>query len=451
MTKTVQTLVCALVLAAPAVAMAQTPPAATPPAATPAAPAPASPAVAAPAAAAPAPATPAPAVAAAPAPVIVPAPAVVPAPVPVVVASTAEAIEEAAPSVDVEEEAVEPSGLTFSAFVDGHYALSTAKPGASVPGFRAYAGASQAPDGSGYVNDNGFALNFAGLDAAYDGGGYGATVSLRFGPKMGNYHFNSNPGVFGIENVTQAYGTWAPTDALTIDLGMFGTIFGAEVLESWQNLNYSRGALYFAAQPFWHTGLRAGYAVSDAITVTGMVVNDANTTWNTDNTAGNAPSLALQLGISPNEMLSVALGGMVAPVANTESGLETFFDLVVSLSVDDFSAILNADYNFNRGDDESAIMGASLALGYQFVPMLGAALRGEIVSVDDGDDSTEENVLVTGTATLDLKPIADSSNLIIRLEGRVDSQKDAFAKAGAVDETTDAVFMGTLSMVVATN
>lgn len=357
------------------------------------------------------------------------------------------------PAATEQDSAAESAELQFSAFVDANYVLNTSKPGSPIPGFRAYAGASPAPDGSGYVTDNGFALNFAGLDAAYDAGSYGATLSLRFGPKVPNYHFNSDPSTFGIENVTQAYATWIPTEGLTLDFGMFGTIFGAEVLESWQNLNYTRGALYFAAQPFWHTGLRAAYTVSDMLSVTALVVNDANTAWSSDNPQDNAPVLALQVRLTPSEALSIALGGMYAVDTQTSSGLETFADLVVTYNVAALSAVLNADYNFNR-DEGSSIAGVSLALGYQFTPMFGAALRGEYVKYDDGDDSVDdpfEEPILTGTATLDFKPVPASQQLVVRLEGRVDQQQDAFVKAGSDAELTDVNFMGVVSLVATTN
>ncbi|MDD9966860.1 MAG: outer membrane beta-barrel protein, partial [Myxococcales bacterium] len=387
-----------------------------------------------------------------PTPAVQPPPAPAPAPVP------AFPVEEP-PAEPPAEEAEGPSPLSFGAFVDAHFALQTGQLGGGTPGHRAYAGASPTPGpiGSGLVNDNGFALNFAGLDAVYDGGEAGATLSLRFGPKMGNYHFNSTGSgsltAFGIENVTQAYGTWSPSEAVSIDLGMFGTIFGAEVLESWQNLNYTRGALYFAAQPFWHTGLRVAYAASDTVSITGMIVNDANTTWSTDAPDANLPVFALQLGLAPVDALSIAVGGMVAPDDDTASTLETFFDLVVSYSANNFTLIFNGDLNIDRADggmgEDFMIMGGSLALGYQFTPVFGAALRGELITTDDGDDDTDEEPLVTGTATLDFKPIKDSSNLIVRLEGRVESQKGAFTNADG--DMEDIWLMGTLGMVVTTD
>ncbi|MDH5676020.1 MAG: porin [Myxococcales bacterium] len=367
------------------------------------------------------------------------------------------ALEEAA---EAEEES--DSGLSLSGFVDAHLTLQSSEVGHGIPGHRAYAGASPGEDRAsgepGYVTDEGFALNFMGIDAAYDQPAYGATISLRFGPKMRNYHFNSEPGLFGIENVTQGYVTWRPAEKVSLDLGMFGTIFGAEVLESWQNLNYTRGALYFFAQPFWHTGLRASVDVTDTISLTGLIVNDANTSWNTDNPDANGPSLALQLGVSPIEMLSIAVGGMVATSDATDSSLETFFDLVATLTVDNFTAILNADYNINRGDgdgdlegdEDASVLGGSLALGYQFTPMFGAAVRGEYLTTTDDnvDPMTMEPLgdgedLLTATATLDLKPIEGSSNLIIRLDGRLESQTGGFVDGdGEASDTWTSITLG---------
>ena len=62
---------------------------------------------------------------------------------------------------------------------------------------------------------------------------------------------------------------------LSLVAGTFGTIFGAEVAESWLNLNYTRGELYFNLQPFWHTGIKAEYA-KDAFVARALVVNEPN-------------------------------------------------------------------------------------------------------------------------------------------------------------------------------
>ena len=65
--------------------------------------------------------------------------------------------------------------------------------------------------------------------------------------------------------------------------------------------------------------------------------------------------------------LSIALGGMVSPDSNTPSGLETFFDLVVSYTISDLTLLLNADYNINRADDDPNLVGFRQANSLQGV------------------------------------------------------------------------------------
>ena len=54
-------------------------------------------------------------------------------------------------------------------------------------------------------------------------------------------------------------------DGLTIDVGLFDTIYGAEVADSWVNFNYTRSPLNYLMQPFYHLGVRATYEVSDRL------------------------------------------------------------------------------------------------------------------------------------------------------------------------------------------
>src|SRR5262249_60632041 len=78
----------------------------------------------------------------------------------------------------------------------------------------------------------------------------------------------------GTKHVLQAYASYvAPIGSgLTIDFGKFFTPVGAEVVETKDNFNYSRGWL-FAFGPFYHAGFRAKYAFNDKAALTGFVVN----------------------------------------------------------------------------------------------------------------------------------------------------------------------------------
>ncbi len=345
----------------------------------------------------------------------------------------------------------ESAGLRLSAFVDANYGFQTQAQGTPSAVHRAYDFNRWVSDPGEGINapfaQNGFGLSFAGIDATYDGGELGATISLRAGPSVPVF-YAGDTGPLGIDNVTQAYATWTPSSTLSIDFGQFSTIFGAEVAESWQNLNYSRGGLYYAMQPFWHTGLRATVSPNDQVAVTGMIVNGVNTIHD-DN---ESPSLALQLSVTPNDAFSLAAGWLTTLKPSTDGGVfDNFFDLVAALTVERFSLIFNADLTVNadkRNDgpgytqrlQDPMFWGLSLAAGYQATDLFGVAIRGEYLSDSDNQlykveetlrgvtyPATTETNVVTVTGTLDFKPVEGSNNLVIRWDNRIEtSNRDIF-------------------------
>ena len=325
------------------------------------------------------------------------------------------------------------------------------------------------PDGTGlpaqypheaYVMADGFSLAFAGIDATYSGEKFGATVSLRFGPGVNRFYF-ADTGPIGIDNITQAFVTYKPHEKLTLDLGQFGTLYGAEVLESWKNMNYSRGALYYAMQPFWHTGLRANLAIADSFALNAMVVNGVNNAFE----GNKSPTLGLQAVITPGDVFSMALGYMAAlhPRDGAEPPFHNFFDVVATITAGDFKLVGNFDLNMYKlsGADTENWWGLSVAPGYAFTEYLGAALRFEYLS-DSANflfampdlDSTEEGAtiadttsLTTITATLDLKPVPGSSALVIRPEFRYEMASDDYF-ADKDGDLTDGFWTAMLGVVV---
>jgi hypothetical protein len=372
----------------------------------------------------------------------------------------------------LEETAAAPAGLKISAFVDAFYSFQTAAQGTPSPAHRAY-------DSNNWVSDddtnagfaqNGFGLSFAGIDATYDGGKLGATISLRAGPSVPIF-YAGDTGPLGIDNITQAYVTWTPVPQFSLDFGQFSTIFGAEVAESWKNLNYTRGGLYYAMQPFWHTGLRATVSPNDKVSITGMIVNGVNTIHD-DN---ESPSLALQLSITPNDLFSLAAGWYTTLEPSSDGSLfDNFFDLVAALTVERFSLVLNADLcvngdKINEGPgyvqslDDPMFWGVSLAAGYQATDLFGIALRGELLSDSDNQifkatrenfgvtfPTTEQTNVVTVTGTLDFKPVDGSNNLVIRWDNRIEtSNEELFFNRS--ENSTNVWFGSTLGLVVTTD
>lgn len=365
----------------------------------------------------------------------------------------------------------EGAGLRLSAFVDASYGFQTQARGTIVPVHRAYDfnHLVTSPTTAGLAQ-NGFSLAFAGIDATYDGGQLGATISVRAGTGVPIFYF-ADTGPLGIDNITQAYATWSPSTQLSIDFGMFSTIFGAEVAESWQNLNYTRGGLYYAMQPFWHTGARATLSPNDQVSITGMVVNGVNSVHD-DN---DSPSLALQLSVTPNDAVSLAAGWYTTLKPSTDGSVfDNFFDLVAAVSADRFSLVFNADLaimadKVNVGDgyyqtlEDPMFWGVSLAAGYQATDLFGLAVRGEFLSDADNQlykvnteefgvtfPHTQQTNVVTVTGTLDFKPVEGSNNLVIRWDNRIEtSNEDIFFNRSS--EPASVWFGSILGVVVTTD
>lgn len=392
-------------------------------------------------------------------PVVVPTPAPV-APPPVAapnLAPVAAAPVEVAPAEVLVAEAPEAApqqkwydGISVGAFVDAYGAIRSDSNRARNP-----VGAPVAnPVGyatEAYVQASGFALAFAGADFAYSGDKVGATISLRYGPGV-NRFYAADQGAFGIDNITQGYLTYKPTDKLTLDLGQFYTLYGAEVAESFRNVNYSRGALYYAMQPFWHTGLRAHYSFNDTFAINALVVNGVNTAFE----GNKSPSLGLQFLLTHGDYLSVALGYLgglnprdgddeTAPAKN----FQDFFDLVATVTAGDFKLVLNGDLNLYKqvhvpadlatmsaesGGTGEYWWGISAAPAYAFTAFftLGARLEYLEDSANSQLIQSREDAVVTGksklttiTATLDFKPVPGSSALILRPELRYELAGDS--------------------------
>jgi hypothetical protein len=286
-----------------------------------------------------------------------------------------------------------------------------------------------------------------GLDVGYSGDKWGVTTSLRFGPSVPKF-YGADASIVGLGSIVQGYVTWAPMDSLTLDFGQFGTPFGAEVAESWVNLNYTRGALYYAMQPFWHTGLRAAFAFSDAVTLKALIVNDANQI--TLNPASSAQG-GLQLAIAAGD-LGLYLGTLQTLGEANFSGFDRFFDLVVSYAPGNATIIANADLNIS---DDAAVadwFGASLALGYDFTEMFGASIRGEIL--DPNIDNSAGDEYLTGTLTLKVKPVPGVENVVLAWDNRIEAGLDGTGASYWVDgagAATDFYFQSTIGLAMHTS
>jgi len=232
---------------------------------------------------------------------------------------------------------------TLSGFVDGYYGVNFNHPQNRTTPYRAFDGPA-----------NQFSLNQIQLmlektpDASNSRLGY--RVALGYGNAM-NAVNGTEPGGPGFaQYLKEAYFSYlAPVgkNGLQFDFGKFVTPHGAEVIETKDNWNYSRGILFAYAIPYYHFGLRTKYAFNGTAALSGYVVNG----WNNvvDNNSGKTYGVTLNL--TPHKKVSIAQGYMAGPeTAGTNQGWRQLADTVVAITATDkLSFIVNYDYG--RGDN----------------------------------------------------------------------------------------------------
>lgn len=348
--------------------------------------------------------------------------------------------------------------LSYRAFVDAYYSVNYRFPkpdNNAVGGVRAF------------DQDNGFALSWAGLDLSAPTAPVGGTVSLRFGPTANRFALADAGLDFGLEFIKQAFVSWRPLARLTLDFGKFATLCGAEVAEAQDNVNYTRGVLNWAGQPFFHTGLRATLALTDRLALNLMAVNGWDRTI--DNNTMKTFHLQLAYATQP---WTLVVGYMVGPeqpdavtTVDSETGetnavadddansrLRHFVDAIVTARPHDKATItLNGDIGVEKfateagGDENSLWYGAALIAQYRPVEKLAAGVRAEYFGDPDGIRlGVADQTILTGTLTLDYLP---SPYLVFRLDNRLDwADKGIFASGTAAGK--DSQFTTTLGVIV---
>lgn len=225
-------------------------------------------------------------------------------------------------------------------------------------------------------------------------------------------------------------------DTLSFKVGKFVTLMGAEVIESWNNWNFSRSLLFGYAIPFTETGVRAYYKPFSNLPIETYfgVVNG----WDLASDNNRAKTLEAQAVISPTDKLSVAVGGMMgAERADSNKDLRNLIDIVATYKVTDRLTLkANYDYAFETNgasdfagytdDKDSSWSGIALYARYDIYDWWAVAGRCEYFDDADG--------VRTGYLTNASMPISDVEifeytltnefrlwkNMLFRLEYRYD-------------------------------
>src|SRR5581483_7146220 len=230
---------------------------------------------------------------------------------------------------------------SLSGFVDVYYGQNFNNPETRNSSLRAFD-----------FNSNQFELNLVELvadkqpDANNSRTGY--HIALGFGQAM-NVVNGTDPGGLSFDQyLKEAYFSYlAPVGkGLQVDVGKFVTPHGAEVIETKDNWNYSRGLLFTYAIPFYHFGMRARYSFNEKYAVSGFFVNG----WNNivDNNTGKTYGAGFSW--NPNRKFGITQNYMAGPEqANINRNWRQLSDTVVTYSPTGRLSFI-VYYDYGRGD-----------------------------------------------------------------------------------------------------
>jgi len=193
--------------------------------------------------------------------------------------------------------------FTVSGYVDTYYLYNTNDPTNNSIQGRVFD-----------LQSKSFNLGLAQTQFKYETEKSGAVLDLVYGPNAELGNFGNKGTAFSIK---QAYAYYMFTDKLKMTAGQFGTHIGYELIDAPLNYNYSLSYL-FGNGPFYHTGLKFDYAISEKAAVMLGVVNgwdqlqDAN---------GRFKSYTAQVFLSPKEGMNIYLNGIVG---NESGGYSAF-------------------------------------------------------------------------------------------------------------------------------
>lgn len=250
--------------------------------------------------------------------------------------------------------------------------------------------------------------------------GFGAFGQLDFGSDA-NVTAAAGSGGADEVDVQEAFLQYA-VGPVTVIGGKFATLAGAEVIESPSNLNFSRSILFGYAIPFTHTGLRASFAVSDALKLTAGINNG----WDVLKESASEGNKTLEFGVSTAPLKDLSLNAAVyygeEPIAAGLGATDrALLDVTATYNLSDaLSFALNADYGMQEdgaGTDDAKWIGLAGYANYKFAPQWRVAVRAEQFDDKDGYRTGVVQKWSEATATLAFMP---TSNTELRLEGRHD-------------------------------
>ncbi len=317
--------------------------------------------------------------------------------------------------------------ITPLGYVEANYSYNFGKPANGITNYR------------GFDNrHNTFTLSNVALGAAWESGAVSGRLVLQVGHTPSTYYLSEPSANGAASNATgpefwkylqEANIGWkAPVGrGLLLQAGLFLSPIGPEVVPVKDNWNWSRSNLFFGL-PYYHTGIRATYELTDAWAVTVAGYNG----WNSvvDNNEDKSVSASIVYKI-PNRLLAQLLYfGGVERGRSAPEGQYWRHDIDAYAQLDATSRLsflvhANAGWEPNRFGTSSWAAGAVYAR-VKATDWLYVAVRGDrFYETAASNSSGTASALFwngvgwvsSGTATLDFRPL---ETLSFRTEYRHD-------------------------------
>lgn len=259
-------------------------------------------------------------------------------------------------------------------------------------------------------------------------------------------------------DLQEAYvsGTLPVGSGLGLKVGKWVTLLGSEVIESPNNLNFSRSFLFAFSIPLTHAGALASYSVTDWLSVSaGPVLG-----WDVVNDNNDRLSYTGQFAVTPLKDLTTSLNWIVGPEQRDNDEVRWVLDLVANYTgIKNLTLGLNVDYGWEdeeaslvssgtRRDRDASWWGWAAYAAYDWTERLRTALRLEYFQDSDGVRTLaiaagSKVSLYEATATIQYKIW---KGLVGRLEYRHDSADEKVFKIRRPGLTPTSKTMDTVSL-----
>ncbi|MBI4474930.1 MAG: porin [Acidobacteria bacterium] len=297
---------------------------------------------------------------------------------------------------------------SFTGFIDGYYGYNFNKPASRKNLYRNFD-----------FNHNQFSLNYAELAVEQKPSPIGFRADIGFGDAAKAVHAAEPAGPDVYQYLQQIYLS-AAHKKVQVDFGKFVTPFGAEVIETKDNWNYSRSALFALAIPYYHFGVRTTITAHEKLTFAGFLVNG----WNNvvDNNAGK--TAGIQVVAKPLGNLTLTQTYMAGNELADGNAARHLVDSIATLQVNSkLSLMANYDYGMDRnGIDRVRWQGVALYARVTPVSDLRLSPRLEWFDDPQGFITGTPQTIKEGTLTADF---VFNENMFLRGEYRRDWSDEA--------------------------